>query len=51
MHMPRDLLNPYRGAAFAGFVVLLVAVPMAWIEWWPASVPDFAPAGPTTSTG
>jgi hypothetical protein len=46
MQVLRELLTPYRGVAFAGFALLLVAVPMAWIEWWPASVPEFAPEGP-----
>jgi hypothetical protein len=46
MQVLREVLTPYRGVSLAGFVALWVAVAMPWIEWWPASVPDFAPAGP-----
>jgi hypothetical protein len=46
MQVLREVLTPYRGVSLAGFVALWVAVAMPWIEWWPASVPDFAPQGP-----
>jgi hypothetical protein len=46
MQVLREVLTPYRGVSLAGFVALWVAVAMPWIQWWPASVPDFAPEGP-----